>query len=215
MEQNERCLYILFSRQNTKIGRFIRLFLRNSRYSHVAVSLDGKLYTMYSFSRTRHDSPFSGTFVREYPNHYFIGDRDLNVKLCRVGLTQEAYDEAMKKLAHCLTHKSRMLYNLFDALVLPFGRRVRMRDAYTCVDFAAYLLGIDAENANIGSLEARLEDCCVYEGSLRELIAMNGVTPPFDDDYYVRRGLAAAARDLFVLQKKLRRRMRNSAARVC
>lgn len=36
----QRCMYVLFSRQNTKIGRFIRVFLRSSRYSHVALSLD-------------------------------------------------------------------------------------------------------------------------------------------------------------------------------
>lgn len=215
MEQNEKCLYILFSRQNTKIGRFIRLFLRNSRYSHVAVALDGKLYTMYSFSRLRHDSPFSGTFTREYPGHYFIGGHDLKVKLCRVALTDGAYIEAMKKLDHCLTHRSRMLYNLFDALVLPFGKRLRMRDAYTCVDFAAYLLGIETENADIGTLEARLDGSCIYEGSLRELVASSGAVLPDDDDYYVRRGPAAAARDLYVLQKKLRRRMRTCAAKVC
>lgn len=63
----QRSMYVLFSRQNTKIGCFIRVFLRNSRYSHVALSLDEKLYTVYSFSRKRHDSPFSGGFVREYP----------------------------------------------------------------------------------------------------------------------------------------------------
>ena len=40
----QRCMYVLFSRQNTKIGCFIRVFLRNSRYSHVALSLDEKLY---------------------------------------------------------------------------------------------------------------------------------------------------------------------------
>lgn len=45
----QRCMYVLFSRQNTKIGCFIRVFLRNSRYSHVALSLDEKLYTVYSF----------------------------------------------------------------------------------------------------------------------------------------------------------------------
>ena len=63
----QRCMYVLFSRQNTKIGCFIRVFLRNSRYSHVALSLDEKLYTVYSFSRKRHDSPFSGGFIRTRP----------------------------------------------------------------------------------------------------------------------------------------------------
>ena len=93
MVLQERCLYVLFSRQNTKIGRFIRVFLRNSRYSHVTVALDDLLYAMYSFSRKRHDSPFSGCFMREYPSHFFVGGRDLQAKLCRVEL-----DDAIRRL---------------------------------------------------------------------------------------------------------------------
>lgn len=84
----QRCMYVLFSRQNTKIGCFIRVFLRNSRYSHVALSLDEKLYTVYSFSRKRHDSPFSGGFMREYPVHYIINAMDVPIKLCRVDMTE-------------------------------------------------------------------------------------------------------------------------------
>lgn len=63
----QRCMYVLFSRQNTKIGCFIRVFLRNSRYSHVALSLDEKLYTVYSFSRKRHDSPFRAALCANIP----------------------------------------------------------------------------------------------------------------------------------------------------
>ena len=94
----QRCMYVLFSRQNTKIGCFIRVFLRNSRYSHVALSLDEKLYTVYSFSRKRHDSPFSGGFMREYPVHYIINAMDVPIKLCRVDMTEEEYAAARARL---------------------------------------------------------------------------------------------------------------------
>ena len=214
MESVERCRYILFSRQNTKIGRFIRLFFPNSRYSHVTVALDGNLYAMYSFSRRRHDSPFSGGFMREYPAHFLIGGRDLAVKLCRVELSDDAYLRVMRRIEHCRTHQSRMLYNLYDAFALPFRRRVRMRDAYTCVDFAAYLLDMDARVDSIGALEQRLNRFCVYEGSLKAYIEAVGATTPEDDDYFVRRGPVAAARDLVTLQTKLWRRFHNEAARV-
>ena len=214
MQDENKCLYVLFSRQNTKIGRFIRLFFRNSRYSHVTVALDGSLYAMYSFSRKRHDSPFSGSFVREYPSHFFIGGRDLMVKLCRVELDDAAHERVMGRLEHCRTHSSRMLYNLYDALALPFHRRVRLRDAYTCVDFAAFLLDMDDEVSSIGEFEQRLNPYCVYEGSLMEYIAANETASPEDDDYFVRRGLVAAARDLIALQTRLWRRIHNDAARV-
>ncbi len=49
----QRCMYVLFSRQNTKIGRFIRVFLRSSRYSHVALSLDEKLIRCVRFFKEK------------------------------------------------------------------------------------------------------------------------------------------------------------------
>jgi len=214
MVLQERCLYVLFSRQNTKIGRFIRVFLRNSRYSHVTVALDDSLYAMYSFSRKRHDSPFSGCFMREYPSHFFVGGRDLQAKLCRVELDDEAYFRVMQRIEHCRTHSSRMLYNLYDAFALPLKRRVRLRDAYTCVDFAAFLLDMDADVSSIGALEQKLDRYCIYEGSLKAYIDSTGATTPKDDDYFTRHGVVAAARDLIALQTKLWRRLHNQAARV-
>ena len=100
----QRCMYVLFSRQNTKIGCFIRVFLRNSRYSHVALSLDEKLYTVYSFSRKRHDSPFSGGFMREYPVHYIINAMDVPIKLCRVDMTEEEYCQESHSLQIVQSH---------------------------------------------------------------------------------------------------------------
>lgn len=214
MQIEEKCLYVLFSRQNTKIGRFIRVFFPNSRYSHVTVALDGSLYAMYSFSRKRHDSPFSGCFTREYPSHFLIGGKDLQAKLCRVPLDAEAYARVMGRIEHCMTHSSRMLYNLYDAFALPFRRRVRLRDAYTCVAFAAYLLDMDASVSSIGALEKKLNRHCVYEGSLMRYIEATGATTPENDDYFVRRGLKAAVCDLLILHRKLWRRLHNSSARV-
>lgn len=172
----QRCMYVLFSRQNTKIGCFIRVFLRNSRYSHVALSLDEKLYTVYSFSRKRHDSPFSGGFMREYPVHYIINAMDVPIKLCRVDMTEEEYAAARARLNDAIERSESMIYNLFDAAALPFGKRYRLKDAYTCVSFTSYVVGMD-DVKDIGDLENRLSRNTVFEGGLNELIAKHGLTP--------------------------------------
>lgn len=209
MEMQPNYLYVLFSRQNTKIGRVIRVFLRNSRYTHVALALDEKLYTVYSFSRARHDSPFSGGFVREYPVHYIIGEKDVPIKICRVQLTAEEYAAAKSRLEDSIIRREKLIYNLFDALVLPFGRRYRLKDAYTCVSFTAYAIGMD-ETKNIGDLENRLSAGVIYEGGLKQLIQKYSLTPPENDTYYERRGIFAATRDFGRLFGRLwqRRRLR-------
>lgn len=63
----QRCMYVLFSRQNTKIGCFIRVFLRNSRYSHVALSLDEKLYTVTPFHAKGTIRPFRAALCANIP----------------------------------------------------------------------------------------------------------------------------------------------------
>lgn len=196
------CIYILFSRQNTKIGRFIRLFLRNTRYSHVSVSLDPELRTVYSFARSRFDSPFSGGFVREYPSRFLISDRDINVKICKVELTEKEYIDAKSRLQYCLNHQDEMLYNLYDALLTPLNRRFRLKNAYTCVGFAAYILGVYDQIPNIHALEDLCKDSIVYEGSLKALIEQFRITAP-NDGYFNHQGLYAAAKDFVKLNKRL------------
>ena len=85
---------------------------------------------------------------------------------------------------------------------MPFGKRYRLKDAYTCVSFTSYVIGMD-DVSDIGDLEARLEKYKVFEGGLNELIEKHSLTTPEGDCYYERRGLIAAARDLCTLVKRL------------
>lgn len=200
-----RSMYVLFSRQNTKIGRVIRVFLPSSRYTHVALSLDGELNTVYSFSRARHDSPFSGGFMREYPVHYILGDMDVPVKICKVELSDEEYAKAKTRLEDSICRREQLIYNLFDAAALPFGKRYKIKDAYTCVSFTSYVVGMD-DTRDIADLESRISANTVYVGSLKELIKRYNLGVPADDDYFVRRGLYAAAQDFASLFTRLMRR---------
>ena len=91
--------------------------------------------------------------------------------------------------------------------MLPFGKRCRLRDAYTCVSFASYVIGMD-DIRNIGELEKRLSEYTVYEGGLNELIEKYSITPPENDDYYDRKVLIAATKDLMLLLSSLLKRSR-------
>lgn len=193
-------LYIVLSRTNTGIGRLIRLFLRGSRYNHVSAALDGRLYLLYSFSRTRKDSPFSGGFVQEYPSRYLAMGKNVDVKVFRVPLPEAEYRVALDKLSYCRAHQEEMLYNLFDALLLPFHRRYPLADAYTCLAFSAYLLGME-DLGSIGALEERLAPHLMYEGGLRAVIPYDKTIAAEAEEhaYFERCGRVAAIRDFFAL----------------
>lgn len=207
-----RTLYVLFSRPNTRIGRAIRLILRNSRYTHVSLALDGDLGNIYSFSRARFDSPFSGGLMHEYVDHYLIKG-DIRVKLCRVELGEEEYAKAEQKLEHCFTHRKRLIYNLYDAAALPFKRRVKLRDAFTCVGFTSYIIGHD-DIGDIGALEDMLSEKVIYEGSLAELAERIDAKRSESPEFYERLGKLRAAEDFVSLNRRLYRRWKNRMARM-
>lgn len=198
-------IYILFSRQNTKIGRLIRVFLPNTRYTHVAVAADDRLQDVYSFARYYYHSPFNSGLIKEYPSHYLIKGRDLTVKLCKVTLADDEYAKAICRLDTAIKERQELLYNLFDAIMLPIGRRIRIRRAYTCVSFGAFVLGYD-DVGDIAAFENRIGQYAVYEGSYKDLVEKYGLKDLPEDNFYKPLPFFTAIKDFFILVGKLLKR---------
>ena len=200
-------VYVLLSRTHTGIGRLIRVFMRG-RYNHVALALDPSLLEMYSFARLHIDAPLAGGFLRETPAHYLYGGRDAEVKLYAVEMTEARYGAFRLELARFLGDPRHMIYNLLDALYLPFGRRKRICDAHTCVSFAAHMLGMEHVGAVI-DMENALAGRELYGGSLREYLGGTyGDEDLRRDEYFVRRGFWGAARDTASQMRRLYYRMK-------
>ncbi|MCE5235474.1 MAG: hypothetical protein LLF87_05410 [Eubacteriales bacterium] len=200
-------VYVLLSRTHTGIGRLIRLFMRG-RYNHVALSLDETLLELYSFARLHIDAPLAGGFLRETPAHYLYGGTDAEIKLFAVEMTEARYGAFRLELARFLNDPRHMIYNLLDALFLPFGKRKRISDAHTCVSFAAHMLDMEGVNAVI-DMERALRGKEIYCGSLlRYLGGTYGEEDLRRDEYFVRRGFWGAARDTASQMKRLYYRMK-------
>ena len=59
-------LYVMLSRTDTGMGRFIRFFTREE-YNHVSLCVDDSLQKFVSFARYRQDTPLAGGAVAEPP----------------------------------------------------------------------------------------------------------------------------------------------------
>ena len=203
----KRIVYVLLSRTYTGIGRIIRLFMRG-RYNHVALSLDSSLLTMYSFARLHIAAPLAGGFLTETPAHYLYGGHDAEVKLHAVEMSGVQYAEFRRELARFLNDPEHMIYNLIDALYLPFGRRKRIEDAHTCVSFAAHMLKLEPIGAVI-DMENALKGKEIYCGMLREYLGDTYSEEDLRrDEYFVRRGFIGAARDTASQVRRLYYRMK-------
>ncbi len=204
----ENCtVYVLLSRTCTGIGKLIRLFMRG-RYNHVALALDPSLLTLYSFARLHIDAPLAGGFLKETPAHYLYDGHDAEVKLCAVKMSEGEYGAFRCELARFLSDPAHMIYNLLDALYLPFGRRKRIYDAHTCVSFAAHMLNMEQIGAVI-DMEKALAGKDVYCGSFRAYLGGTYTEEELRrDEYFVRRGFFGAARDTASHMRRLYYRMK-------
>ncbi len=166
-----RRIYVVFSSTPYKMGRFIR-FVTHNRYNHVAVSLDPELRELYAFARRHRTTPFYGGFVRETATRYRARGRTAQIKVCALPVTEAQYLTAAERLSEMAANAKELRYNLISAMTSPLHIRVRITNAYTCVEFAADFLrfvddGLDFEPKHtyaIRQLEQLLEGQTVYEG---------------------------------------------------
>lgn len=166
-----KCLYVVFSSTKCGIGGFIRFMTRNL-YNHMSVTLDPSLATLYSFARYHKSAPFYGGFVCESCLRY-QGDALAKVKVVAIPLTDEQYENAVTFFDGMKKSNGRYIYNTLSAITNIFRRKVRINDAYTCVEFAVNTLdtlGVDERISakrfySIKQLESILAESIIYEGN--------------------------------------------------
>ncbi len=133
-------LYIVFSATQYKTGGFIRTVTRGE-YNHVSVAFDPALNEVYSFGRLALHAPFCGGFVREGSERFLSGKRRSQIAVCAVRIDGEHMRAVRGRLAEMLeSGPEKYVYNMLSAACVPIRRRVRIRDCYTCVEFAVSLL---------------------------------------------------------------------------
>ncbi len=176
--------YIVFSRTNTGIGRIIRKVTRNT-YNHTSLCLDGKFFELFSFARKHVNDPFQGGLVIETPVRYLSNGADITVKVCKIDDKVFSINEMRKRLDNVRSEEKSYIYNTYGAIVSPFRIKFSPYRTFTCVEFAAYILGIKDKIYSVRQLE-KIFDCNkVYEGSYKLLVENYQHAYP-DDDYQER-----------------------------
>lgn len=161
-------IYVAFLASNYKTSAFIRKFTRY-KFSHVAIAETPKLEKMYSFARKYRNTPFVAGFVVELPSRYFISEKKVPVKICAISLEDQEYDKVMSRIEVFRQTPDQYKYNYFSALAYWFKRPYRKKDAFICIEFVLYALGID-EFMTIRELERRLSENVVFEGTMDEIV---------------------------------------------
>ena len=192
-------LYVVFSRTKCKMGSFIRT-MTHGFYNHVSVALDPRLDEVYSFSRFKHKTPFCAGFVREGAERYRIENHIAEIAVCAVEV-DAAHMEAVKtRLADMMAGRDRYVYNMLSAACVPLRHTVRIRDSYTCIEFALSILRtacypLGDRYYSITDLYDELSPCCVYRGEYPETAAVTDIT--YNDNVPVRSRFTRSARQIW------------------
>lgn len=172
-------IYVAFLTTPTKIGKAIRMVTRN-KYSHVALSFDEDLRTMYSFARYHINCPLVAGFVEESAlRYYYFKQQDIPVKICKIPLTPKKYKEVLDYICTIELNANQYIYNLIGIAVAAVHKKMTIDKSYTCHEFVySVLYNCGIENSldinsyySIMDLENALSQYVVYEGSFQKPIS--------------------------------------------
>jgi len=177
-------LYVMISRTDTGIARFIRSCCKYP-YNHVSLTLDPSLRSWCSFARYHKDAPFYSGFIREPVERFYDQTGDARVRIFRIAITGEHARRIEQLFLQAGRRETRLIYNYFDAIASVINKKVAISGSYTCLSFACAVIG--RQYRKIEALNNALQDNLFYEGSLAKLVPDSGSR---EDSFFQPIGLA-------------------------
>lgn len=182
-----KSIYILISQTNTRFGKLIRKFGK-IQYNHASIALDSELSEIYSFARQRHSLVLTGKLVKENISRFTLNRAtNIDATIFEVPVTEEQYDE-IKALIEEIYNDKEYLYNLFSVLTYPLTKGLSVYKAFTCNEFAMYvlkLLGHEVQKPlyqyKPDDLLEILGDKIYYQGNLLEYVKEKKVKTDYFD----------------------------------
>lgn len=158
-------LYVMMSRTDTGMGRFIRYFT-HEEYNHVSLCLDSKLQHFVSFARYRQDVPLAGGYVTEPAIRLRSCGKSMPVRIFKIEISQTDADK-LSELFQLADH-TLLVYNSLGALLSGFHLHCTIPGAYTCLEFAESILGESYHT--IKALADELAPWEIYRGDLFDIL---------------------------------------------
>ena len=181
MAENKKIkyIYVVFSATPYKMGKFIRVLVR-SEYNHISLSMSPDIKTLYSYSRHYLNTALYGGFNEESLMRYQCRKKDSKIMVCALPVSEDQYDRLQGKLETIKADRDDYIYNFISAVTSPFGKPVRLKNSYTCIEFVCMLLsyigvyrGKDP-SPSFDRLRALLEKYKIFEGRSRKYSLADG-----------------------------------------
>jgi hypothetical protein len=140
-----RPLYIVFFNSKTVFNKVIRT-VTNSVYSHVSISFDPSLKTMYSFDAK------NGGFSPEYMKDYINSGEVKAIQVFCTFIDAAKYDVLQSKIKEYSKNKKNLGYSFINLVTIPFKINYIDKTKMVCSQFVDSMLKLaDLDITSIGS----------------------------------------------------------------
>ena len=161
----------MISKTDTGIGSIIRK-VSGYPYNHVSVTLDASFRNWVSFARFHYNTPLFAGFLKEPVERFFAKGKLIDIRIFAVDISEERCRQLEELFSRAGEPDNGYLYNYLELLTLSLGISFPIRDTYSCLGFANFLLGTDYRS--IRELDRQLPPRLCYEGTLNDLAPDSG-----------------------------------------
>ena len=148
---NQKEIFLVLTRTGTWLSRTIGYFTQDE-YTHLSISFDDNLNSMYSFGRTNPSNPFSGGFVVEnISTGVFKMFPNAKCLVFKYSVTEEQYTLLKNGINNFLSDKELYKYSVLGLIGIQLNHPVDRTYYYFCSQFVFKLLieaGIDVGDIN-------------------------------------------------------------------
>lgn len=123
----------------TKFSKFLKFFSK-LEYTHVSISLDSDLETMYSFGRKHLYTPWNAGFVTEKPNAGVYAKFNSKCEVLCFEISEDSYEKMKQKIDTMERHDYFFKYNFPGIVYAYFNHEQELNHKFTCTQFVAWLL---------------------------------------------------------------------------
>lgn len=186
-------IYIMLSYTGTLLSKIVKIYTLK-QYSHVSVSLDLELDSLYSFGRTYPRNPFIGGFIREdIDGGTYKIFKNTKCRIYELEVTMLQYKDLKDFIDAFMDEQDRYKFNIVGLLGTVVKKPLNRENHYFCSQFVGKAL-LDSNiydfNRDVGILKPiEFEDIpglvsiyegklCDYPGFLNSYKEGNGTFPP-------------------------------------
>ena len=132
-------VYIVLSMSGTKFSKFLKFFLK-SEFTHVSISFDDNIDTLYSFGRKKYYTPWIAGYTEEHPYTGVFDMFNPKCEILKLSLTDKEYNKLKETIEDTAKHADEYGYNFKGIVYTYFKHRQKLDKRFTCTQFVAYSL---------------------------------------------------------------------------